>query len=73
MTKIKAGRIIRVENTQAKPNEATHYNLIWVEDENGKNERPIFLTDHELEMISARTDKNIEDWGKKGWLTDLLD
>jgi hypothetical protein len=73
MSKIKAGRIIRIENNDIKSNESEFYNRIYVEDENGKNERPIFLTDAELKRIDKRTDKNKEDWGVKGWFTDLLD
>lgn len=73
MSKIKAGRIQRIENTDIQQNEATHYNRIWVADANGGNERPIFLTDKELAVVEKRTEKNREDWGKKGWLTDLLD
>lgn len=71
--KIKAGRIERIQNTDSQLNESTHYNRIWVEDADGSNERPLFLTDNELGAISERTQKNKEDWGKKGWLTDIID
>ena len=30
-------------------------------------------TQNEFERINKRTQKNKEDWGKRGWLQDALD
>ena len=71
--KTKLGRIVLIDNNDQKPNEAPLYYRVWVEDEFGANEEALFLTPTELERIKKRTQKNKEDWGKRGWLQDLID
>ena len=73
--KVKAGRLIRVWNTLRKKfsNEARQYKAIWVEDEDGSNERCWLLTDKEIERLEHRSQKNKEDWTKKDFWTNLLD
>jgi hypothetical protein len=63
----KAGRLIRVWNTERKKfsNEARQYTAIWVEDPNGKNERCWLLTDKEIERLEYRSERNKEDWTRK--------
>lgn len=71
----KAGRLIKVQNT-AKPklsNAKDVYWAVWVEDANGKNERCILLTDHELKSAQYRAERNKEDLTKKGILANLVD
>jgi len=72
---IKAGRLIRVWNTDRKKfsREARQYSAIWVEDANGKNERCWLLTDKDIERLDYRSERNREDWTKKGFFTNLLD
>lgn len=71
--KTKLGRATTIENKDRKPTEAKTYVRIWIEDANGGNEMPIFPTEKEFEKIKKRTEKNKEDWGKRGWLQDALD
>lgn len=71
--KIKAGRIVTVDNKNRKGNSNRKYKAVWVEDANGKNERCLLFTEKELEKAEVRSKKNIEDWTKKGWLTNLFD
>ena len=62
----KAGRLIKVVNTEkAKLSNAKNaYWAVWVEDANGKNERCILLTDHELNSATHRAQRNKEDLTK---------
>lgn len=73
--RVKAGRLIRVENTNIPKlsNAKKEYFSIWVEDANGDNERCWFLTDKDVEKLELRSKKNKEDWTKKGLLIDILD
>jgi hypothetical protein len=71
--KVKAGRLIRVWNTQKKRNENKGYVSIWVEDADGKNERCLLFTEREIERADLRASKNIEDLTKKGFITDIID
>ena len=73
--KVKAGRVIRVENTERKEfsNAAKTYLTIWTEDEQGQNEEVLMFTDREIEAARVRGKKNKEDWPKKGLFTDLFD
>jgi len=73
MATVKAGRIIPVKNKDAHHRAASGYLCIWVEDEDGGNERCLLLTDRELERIEKRSRKNLEDWTDKGLFTDLFD
>ena len=73
--KVKAGRLIKVENTATNKfsHAAKEYYSLWVEDANGFNERCWFLTGSDVEKLEARSLKNKEDWTKKGILTNLVD
>jgi len=73
--RVKAGRLIRVENTNVPKlsNAKREYFSVWVEDANGKNERCWFLTDKDVERLEHRSQRNKEDWTKKGLLTGILD
>ena len=73
--KTKAGRLIRVWNTERKKfsREARQYTAVWVEDQDGKNERCWLLTDKDIERLEYRSKRNIEDWTKKGFWTNLID
>lgn len=72
---VKAGRLIRVENTNIPKlsNASKEYYSMWVEDANGKNERCWFLTSKDVERLEYRSQRNKEDWTKKGILVDILD
>lgn len=58
-----AGKIIVVENTQRPhfTNAKTKYYLVWVENADGKNERPLLLTNKELQRVLTRGSNNEED------------
>lgn len=73
--KAKAGRLIRVWNEDRKKfsREAKQYTALWVEDDNGGNERCWLLTDKDIERMEYRSERNKEDWTKKGFWTDLID
>ena len=71
--KTKLGRIVLIENDDQKPNEAPLYYRVYTEDEFGNNEKPLFLTPAEMERVKKRTERNKEDWGKRGWLQNALD
>lgn len=72
---VKAGRLIRVDNTNRPKfsNSAKMYAAVWVEDPNGKNERCWLLTKNEIERLDYRASRNKEDLTKKSKLTDMLD
>lgn len=73
--KVKAGRLIRVWNDQKKKfsNAAPEYVSVWVEDADGKNERCLLFTNHEIQVAEERAKKNLEDLTDKSIFTDLLD
>ena len=73
MAETKLGRVVLIPNEDPQPNEAPQYYRVWVEDEFGANEEALFLTPKELERIQKRTQRNKEDWGKRGWLQNALD
>lgn len=73
MAKIKAGRLVPVENKDPHQCAASGYIACWVEDEYGENEECLLFTAAELKRIRERSAKNLEDWTEKSWLTDLLD
>lgn len=73
MPRVKMGRIFRRENKNRKATANRFYNTLWVEDENGTNERLLMFTDHEIKRAEERGRKNPEDAIKKSFLTDLLD
>lgn len=73
--RVKAGRLIRVWNDERKKfsNAAPEYISVWVEDADGKNERCLLFTDHEIKVAEERAEKNKEDLTSKGLFTDLID
>lgn len=75
MATVKAGRIIKVKNTnQPKfPKTNDYYYSIWVEDDTGKNERCLLFTERELKSAEHRASRNKEDLTEKGLIQNLLD
>lgn len=73
--KVKAGRLIKVANTERPKftNSCKEYFSLWIEDATGENERCWLLTQKDVERLEKRSQANKEDWTKKGTLTDLLD
>lgn len=73
--KIKAGRLVRVWNTERKKfsNAAPKYVAVWVEDADGKNERCLLFTENQIKVAEERAKKNQEDLTKKSFVTNLLD
>lgn len=71
--KVKAGRLIRVWNDAPVGNAKPQYISVWVEDANGKNERCLLFTAHELERAEKRAERNMEDLTSKDFFTDLTD
>jgi hypothetical protein len=69
----KLGRVTKITNLTKKWNESRTYVRIWTEDENGKNELPLLLTEREYNNALKRTESNKEDWGLRGWLQKLID
>ena len=69
----KLGRIVLIDNNDQKPTAAPLYYRVYIEDEFGNNEQPLFLTPAEMERVKKRTERNKEDWGKRGWLQNALD
>lgn len=71
--KVVKGRLITVPNKERKFGSALSYQLVWVEGENGGNERPLLFTPEEILKAEERANKNKEDILKKSFFTDLLD
>jgi len=73
--KVKAGRLIRVWNTEKRKfsNAKPTYISVWVEDADGTNERCLLLTQRELASAENRAQKNQEDLTNKSFFTDLVD
>jgi hypothetical protein len=73
--KVKAGRLIKVWNTEKKKfsNAKPWYISVWVEDANGKNERCLLFTDKEIEAAEKRAAANKEDLTSKGFFTNIID
>jgi len=71
----KMGRLIRVKNTKRPKftNAKTEYYAMWVEDDDGTNERCLIFTEAEIASAEKRSLRNKEDWTKRDWVTDLLD
>lgn len=72
MTKVKLGRRIPVENKDRKFGSSNGYQLVWVEDENGKNEEPLLFTSHEIDKARERAKENPEDIQEQSTLWNLL-
>jgi len=72
-TKVKAGRIILVENKNRHFAAKEYYSSIWVEDEDGSNERCLLFTERELNIAERRAARNVEDIPKKKAITNFFD
>jgi len=73
--KVKAGRLIKVWNTEKKKfsNAKPWYISIWVEDADGKNERCLLFTEAEIKAAEKRAAANQEDLTSKGFFTNIID
>jgi hypothetical protein len=73
--KVKAGRLIKVWNTEKKKfsNAKPWYISLWVEDADGKNERCLLFTENEIRKAEERAAKNEEDLTTKSFFTDIID
>jgi hypothetical protein len=73
--RVKAGRLIKVWNTEKKKfsNAAPKYVSVWVEDADGGNERCLLFTEREIKAAEDRASKNLEDLTKKDFVTNLVD
>ena len=73
--KVKAGRLIKVWNTEKKKfsNAKPWYVSVWVEDADGKNERCLLFTEKEIQAAEKRAATNQEDITSKGFFTNLTD
>lgn len=69
----KMGRIYHVVNKKPGRTAALKYHAVWVEAEDGGNERCLMLTDAELARAEARAKRNPEDVPKRGLLQNLID
>ena len=72
-TKVKAGRIILVENKNRHFAAKEYYSSIWVEDDDGSNERCLLFTERELNIAEKRAARNVEDIPKKKAITNFFD
>lgn len=74
-TTVKSGRLIKVDNKNRPKfsNANTQYYAVWVEDQNGKNERCLLFTEGEIKAAEYRSSKNKEDLTKKNFIANLLD
>ena len=72
---VKAGRLIRVFNTERKAFSHANpkYISIFVEDADGENERCLLFTESQIAVAEARAKRNPEDLTEKTWWTDLKD
>jgi len=73
--KIKAGRLIKVWNTEKKKfsNAKPWYISVWVEDADGGNERCLLFTENEIKSAEKRSNANQEDFTSKGFFTNIID
>lgn len=73
--KVKAGRLIKVWNTERKKfsNSKPWYISVWVEDADGKNERCLLFTEKEIEAAQRRAEANAEDLTSKSLFTNIID
>jgi hypothetical protein len=67
------GRLYRRENKNPHHKANKAYLFVRVEDENGKNEVMLALTDFELKRAKIRAKHNPEDAPKVGLIQNLLD
>lgn len=73
MPTVKQGRLITVTNTRKHRLANDTYLAVWVEDEDGSNERVLLFTQRDIERGEHRAKMNPEDLTKKGLLQDLID
>ena len=68
------GNISKVANAEHKFGEGSHYFHVLVKPKGGEVEHWL-LTDHDLQVVRARSVTNAEDIeaNKEGWLADLFD
>jgi len=73
--KIKAGRLIKVWNTEKKKfsNAKPWYISVWVEDADRGNERCLLFTENEIKSAEKRSNANQEDFTSKGFFTNIID
>jgi hypothetical protein len=73
--RVKAGRLIKVWNTEKKKfsNAKPWYISVWVEDADGKNERCLLFTQKEIEAAEKRAAANQGDLTSKGFFTNIID
>ncbi len=73
--KVKAGRLIKVWNTQKRKfsNASPKYVSVWVEDADGSNERCLLFTEKQIESAEKRAKANQEDLTTKSFFTNLVD
>ena len=73
--RVKAGRLIRVENTLRPKfsNAKRRYISVWVEGPDGGDEECLLFTQKEIENARYRAQRNSEDLTDKGFFTDLVD
>jgi hypothetical protein len=73
--RVKAGRLIKVWNTEKKKfsNAKPWYISLWVEDADGGNERCLLFTEKEIQAAEKRAAANQEDLTSKGFFTNVLD
>jgi len=75
------GRILRVLDKKKSDYDDDGYEdetknvkyVTWVEDANGKNERPLMFTKEMLAAAEKLAAENEEDIPKKGFIQDLID
>jgi len=72
MKAVKLGRRIPVENKDRKFGSANDYQLVWVEDENGKCEEPLLFTANDIDKARERAKNNPEDVKEQSVLWNLL-
>ena len=73
-TRVKAGRLIPVENkNRGFGGSPKKWLTVWVEDADGGNERCWPLTEAEAARFDERSKMQTDDLTEKGWLTDLID
>jgi hypothetical protein len=73
--KVKAGRLIKVWNTEKKKfsNAKPLYVSVWVEDADSSNERCLLFTENDIKKAEERAAKNEEDLTSKSFFTDIID
>lgn len=78
--KVKMGRLMEVidKDTRKDEDEVIDYTdrikyVVWVEDSDGKNERPLMLTAEQIKAAEKLAAENPEDIPQRSLLTDIMD